>query len=74
MNKETRIVLAGFFAVSALLLGLMVTLPAWLILLFVLMKACVVPSWAWALYWCYVPASLFGATCGAIASTIRPKE
>lgn len=50
--------------------SLFVTTPMWLVLVFSLMSANEMPTWAWTLYWCYVPCSILGVVLTAIAKQL----
>lgn len=55
---------------------LFVTTPMWLALLFALCRAAgdALPTWAWVLYWCYVPASVLGVVVAGTAEIISIGE
>lgn len=65
MNKESAA--AGCFLV---IWALFVTLPMWLVLVFAILSANDMPVWVWALYWCYVPANIFGTLLAGIIKFI----
>jgi hypothetical protein len=44
-----------------------VTSPIWLVLLFALMQANDMPTWAWVLYWVYVPCQMVAILSRAVA-------
>lgn len=48
-----------------------VTTPMWLTLVFAIMQANEMPSWAWALYFCYVPASIIGVIISGVVQSLK---
>lgn len=50
---------------------LIVTGPMWLILLFAIMSANDMPTWAWVLYWVYVPSSIIGIILAGAMRLLR---
>lgn len=43
----------------------------WLTLVFAIMQANEMPSWAWALYFCYVPASIIGVIISGVVQSLK---
>lgn len=52
-SKDTGMLMGCAFA----MLRVAVCLPMYLILVFALMQANDMPTWAWVLYWAYVPTT-----------------
>lgn len=52
--------------------SLLVTGPIWLVLFFVVLNALgdAIPTWAWVLYWIYVPAVVFGIISSAVGKQL----
>lgn len=46
--------------------ALFVTTPIWLVLMFAMMQASDMPTWAWVLYWVYLPSTIFGSIVAGV--------
>ena len=49
---------------------ILVLLPAWFALLFWVLSATDAPTWAWGIYWAYMPTSFITTLIGRVAVII----
>ncbi len=54
--------------------SLVVTGPMWLVLIYMILSAIELPTPAWVLFWCYVPAHLFGIILCSLWKVVRGGE
>lgn len=66
-EKTVLTVLTGCFGAGW---QLFVTAPLFLFLMFALMRANEMPTWAWVCFWVYVPAHVMGCMITAIFKTM----
>lgn len=54
--------------------SLCVTCPMWLVLLFTILSSIDVPSYAWVLFWCYLPAHIVASVMISVFKVVATSK